>query len=239
MLIRLLFQFMSRLFAFHALDPAAPGAPVAGMASFLDQLVAKRAAAQEIGLNPALSGVKTEDEGLYTVQHRYWLETMQKAAAAEKRMSEAAEIRKAYAQLKEIAKNDPAQILKQLAGVEDPRAWAEQLLAEQIRQEMLPPHEREKQELQRTLETERKARTELETRIQREAQAKADAEAGARLEQEFQATFQRLNLDWTPENVELVGQLALQATEEGVDLTPDQLAAEVQGILRRRDESAD
>jgi benzoate/toluate 1,2-dioxygenase alpha subunit len=41
------------------------------------------AAAKEIGLNPALSGVKTEDEGLYTVQHRYWLETMQRAVATE------------------------------------------------------------------------------------------------------------------------------------------------------------
>jgi len=41
------------------------------------------AAAKEIGLNPTLSGVKTEDEGLYTVQHRYWLETMQRAVAKE------------------------------------------------------------------------------------------------------------------------------------------------------------
>ena len=30
-----------------------------------------------------MSGVKTEDEGLYTIQHRYWVETMKKALAAE------------------------------------------------------------------------------------------------------------------------------------------------------------
>lgn len=41
-------------------------------------------AAKEIDLQPKLSGIKTEDEGLYTEQHRYWLETMQRAAAAEK-----------------------------------------------------------------------------------------------------------------------------------------------------------
>ena len=41
------------------------------------------AAAQEIGLNPALSGVKTEDEGLYTVQHRYWMDVMKTAIAKE------------------------------------------------------------------------------------------------------------------------------------------------------------
>jgi benzoate/toluate 1,2-dioxygenase alpha subunit len=36
--------------------------------------------AQKIGLNPIASGVRTEDEGLYPIQHRYWLETMRKAA---------------------------------------------------------------------------------------------------------------------------------------------------------------
>ncbi|MNU10521.1 hypothetical protein D3C72_2577140 [compost metagenome] len=28
-----------------------------------------------------MSGVRTEDEGLYTVQHRYWLDVMKKAVA--------------------------------------------------------------------------------------------------------------------------------------------------------------
>jgi benzoate/toluate 1,2-dioxygenase alpha subunit len=41
------------------------------------------AAAQAIDLKPVMSGVKTEDEGLYTVQHRYWLDEMNKALAAE------------------------------------------------------------------------------------------------------------------------------------------------------------
>jgi benzoate/toluate 1,2-dioxygenase alpha subunit len=40
--------------------------------------------AQTIGLKPLLSGVRTEDEGLYVVQHRYWQEAMQKAMAEEK-----------------------------------------------------------------------------------------------------------------------------------------------------------
>jgi benzoate/toluate 1,2-dioxygenase alpha subunit len=40
-------------------------------------------AARRIGLNPVMSGVKTEDEGLYTVQHRYWIDTMKKALTAQ------------------------------------------------------------------------------------------------------------------------------------------------------------
>ena len=34
--------------------------------------------AAAIGLKPMLSGAKTEDEGLFAVQHRYWMETMQR-----------------------------------------------------------------------------------------------------------------------------------------------------------------
>lgn len=39
--------------------------------------------ARGLGINPLASGAKTEDEGLYPIQHTYWLETMRKAAAAE------------------------------------------------------------------------------------------------------------------------------------------------------------
>jgi benzoate/toluate 1,2-dioxygenase alpha subunit len=41
------------------------------------------AAADAIGLKPIMSGVKTEDEGLYTVQHRYWMDVMKKALQVE------------------------------------------------------------------------------------------------------------------------------------------------------------
>lgn len=41
------------------------------------------AEADKIDLKPILSGVKTEDEGLYVAQHTYWLEQMHKALAAE------------------------------------------------------------------------------------------------------------------------------------------------------------
>ncbi len=46
--------------------------------------------ARAIGLEPELSGVKTEDEGLYTVQHQYWVETMKKAYEAEMEKGESA-----------------------------------------------------------------------------------------------------------------------------------------------------
>ncbi|MCU1716927.1 benzoate 1,2-dioxygenase large subunit [Pseudomonas sp. 5P_3.1_Bac2] len=41
------------------------------------------AAATEIALKPLLSGVRTEDEGLFVLQHQYWQQCMLKAVAAE------------------------------------------------------------------------------------------------------------------------------------------------------------
>lgn len=45
-------------------------------------------AAKDIDLHPRLSGVKTEDEGLYTEQHRFWLEAMRRAVQTEKQAAE-------------------------------------------------------------------------------------------------------------------------------------------------------
>ncbi|MFD0033398.1 benzoate 1,2-dioxygenase large subunit [Streptomyces sp. NPDC127172] len=39
--------------------------------------------ARKLGIDPIASGVRTEDEGLYPVQHGYWLDTMSAALAAE------------------------------------------------------------------------------------------------------------------------------------------------------------
>ena len=44
-------------------------------------------AAQEIGLKPILSGIKTEDEGLYLAQHQYWLSSIKRAIAREKELA--------------------------------------------------------------------------------------------------------------------------------------------------------
>ena len=40
-------------------------------------------AAKSIGLKPLMSGVRTEDEGLFVVQHKYWQESLQRALSAE------------------------------------------------------------------------------------------------------------------------------------------------------------
>jgi benzoate/toluate 1,2-dioxygenase subunit alpha len=39
--------------------------------------------AESIGMKPLLSGAKTEDEGLFVMQHKYWLETVKKSLKSE------------------------------------------------------------------------------------------------------------------------------------------------------------
>ena len=47
------------------------------------QIQGPDANAEVIGLKPISSGARTEDEGLYPIQHGYWVETMRKAATAD------------------------------------------------------------------------------------------------------------------------------------------------------------
>jgi benzoate/toluate 1,2-dioxygenase alpha subunit len=42
------------------------------------------AAAAAIGLKPLMSGARTEDEGLFVLQHKYWQQAMQRALSAER-----------------------------------------------------------------------------------------------------------------------------------------------------------
>ena len=41
--------------------------------------------AKAIGLKPLLSGAKTEDEGLFVIQHKYWKESLAAAAIQDAR----------------------------------------------------------------------------------------------------------------------------------------------------------
>jgi benzoate/toluate 1,2-dioxygenase alpha subunit len=44
-------------------------------------------AAEAIGLRPIMSGVRTEDEGLFVVQHKHWHDVMQRALGKEAQKS--------------------------------------------------------------------------------------------------------------------------------------------------------
>jgi hypothetical protein len=160
---------------------------------------------------------------------------LQKGYAADKRMAEAAEIRKANKELRELAKKDRRALLKELGGIEDVDAWIEQEYAQRIKKELMPEPERKQLEIQQRAEAAERRAAELEARIQAEAQSRQDAVLAQQIEETYTQAFKVAGLDWSPENVEAMGRKHLEYLEMGVDLTPQQLAAEVKADITGRE----
>lgn len=156
---------------------------------------------------------------------------LQMARAARKRMQEAADIRKKWVQIQEMAKKDPDAVLRELAGIEDTDAWKLKAVEQKWKKDLMPEHERKLADLQaahdkmqRELEAERSQR-------QQEWQAREQAKLEAQLEADFKAAFEAAQLPFEGEYLERFGKLALEALEYGVELTPAQMAAEVKAQL--------
>lgn len=160
---------------------------------------------------------------------------LQKGRAAEKRMQEAAAIRKQFQELKELAKSDPALVLKELAGLDDPDAWAEQRLAEKWKRDVMPEADRKLADLEARAKAAEDRVKAFETAKSQEAEAKQMAHLEAQTEATFKRAFEVSGLSWTPEHLDLFGKVALEALDYGIDLTPEQMAAEVKGELEKRD----
>jgi hypothetical protein len=159
---------------------------------------------------------------------------LQKSLAAEKRMQEAAEVRKKWAQLQEIAKQDPATLFRELVGA-DPMKWAEQQVAEKWKLEVMPEQERKVYELEQQLKQYQQREQMTQKQKQAEFAKQQEAALEAQLEKDFQAAFQASELPYTPENLEVFGKIALDAHDLGMELTPAQMAAEAKRELSRRE----
>jgi hypothetical protein len=94
----------------------------------------------------------------------------QRAAASNKRFQEAAEIRKQNEEFQKLLRDNPEKALKDMEL--DPHQLAEKWLAEKFEEQMLPPEEREKRELQR----EKKALEEQIANIRAQEEAKKQKE---------------------------------------------------------------
>jgi len=154
---------------------------------------------------------------------------LQLSRAAKKRMAEAvAEKKKAFEIINAFEK-DPETMLKRLGP--KGREIAEKYLLAQINDDMLSPEQRELKTL----------REENETFKQREVREKAEREQSATLKKEneyaqaFQETIiQALNKSGLPKTPELVKRMAAVMSknlEFGLELTPDDLVAEVKNDI--------
>jgi|SRR5579859_7499529 len=169
---------------------------------------------------------------------------LQKGLAADKRMAEAAEIRKQFAAFREAVKRDPFGVLKDPAFGIDLEAEAEKRLADKYRQQLREAQiaqaqtEEEKQrlKLQSDLdERERKLKEYAdkekvwqEDQAQR-AQAEMDQRVFQEIESDFMEALQAEGITKSYETLYMMAEIARLNLDHGIELTPRQMAAEVRG----------
>ncbi len=159
---------------------------------------------------------------------------LQKGRAAEKRMQEAAEIRKQYKAHIEAAKKDPFKHFS-----ENPELGlnleelAEKHLAEKYRREMMSEEERarltEKEELTQ-LRAEREAKQAHDQAVKKEQFEEA---VFKKTEAFFMETLEKHQLPKDYETLAIMSEIGLLNLEQEVELTPDQMAAEVKAKYAR------
>lgn len=155
----------------------------------------------------------------------------QKGIGSEKRFGQAAELtKKNQALLKALTESDDdqfEQVLKQLG--RDPDAWAEKRLAKLAQMQNMTPEQRELAELKAQLaERDRESQTKDE-QLRAEKQAQLEQQIWSKMETDALATLEKVDLGGMPkaEALYLLADIAEANLNYGLDLTPDELAAEV------------
>lgn len=159
---------------------------------------------------------------------------LQMAKAARKRMQEAAEVRKSFKTFMEQLQKDPLSTLKakELGGI-DVRKMVEEQILREYEESQLPQEQRQIREMERKLQ-EREAQLQAIEDAQRQ---QAEAAFNARVEQETEAELiQALEQSDLPKNREtlaILAQVAKLNLQHGLELTPQQLAAEAKARIQR------
>lgn len=152
---------------------------------------------------------------------------LQKAEAAEKRMQEAAEVRKQFKSIIDAIKANPAEALKDpVFGVDVRKMIEDQILAE-YEAEQLTPEEREKSEMQKKLEAFEKQEAERKEQAAQAKRAELEAKVKTEMERDFIEAIEKSGLPKTRQTLAMMAEVARLNLEHEIDLTPAQLAAEV------------
>lgn len=148
-----------------------------------------------------------------------------KGFGSEKRFAEAAKARKEAEERKARLKADPWAILAE-EGL-DPDALAEARLAERLKKSMLSPEQQRAAELEKKLaEYEAKEKAAKEE-VEKAALTKAEESAMAELDVTLPKVLAAAGLPKTPKSIIRIAEKMRDNLAEGLDLSPEQLAAEV------------
>lgn len=151
----------------------------------------------------------------------------QMAEAAQKRMQEAAEYRKAFEQFVSAVKEDPFSALKDPVFGLDLDQLAQQRLLQQFEQEQLPESERKALELQRQLEAKQAELDRIAQERQAAQQAQLEQQVIDQTYKDFEAALATEKVPKSRTTMRMMAEVAMEALDNGIELTPQQIAAEV------------
>ncbi len=185
---------------------------------------------------------KRQYKGKVDKQERVWelsdeevAVRLQKAEAAESRFQKASDIQKKWEQLQQIAKEDPSLLIRELAGV-DPQEYAQRLVEEKWKLEVMPEHDRKVYELEKKIKAYQDQEAKANAAREHAAKTQAEKAAEAQLEATFQRAFEVSGLEYNEDNLEVFGQLVLANHDHGLEYTPEQLAAEARSRIDERNQ---
>lgn len=155
---------------------------------------------------------------------------LQKSRAADKRFRAAAERTKQIEAALSRVKEDPASFLREVAGL-DPYQFAEQLMAAKFNEDLMPEEQRERMKLQKELESYKAREQAAEEAKKTAAKQQFEKQVFEEVERE---TLEALDeLGYEDKNfvrstlMPMMADLQIANLQHGIELTPKQLATEV------------
>lgn len=156
---------------------------------------------------------------------------LQLSKAGQKRMQEAAEVRKQFAEIQKFIKENPFEALKDPIFGVDIEQMAQERLAQKYQEATMSPEEKAQADLKKELETYKKA----EATRKQEAETRSQQELDERIFRETEATFLKAlteeGLPNLPETLSMMADVARVNHQNKIGLDQKQLAAEVRARL--------
>jgi hypothetical protein len=148
---------------------------------------------------------------------------LQMSKAAQKRMQEATELRKAAEEFIEMLRKNPRRVLTDPNIGVDLKQFAQEIINEEIEQASKSPEQLEKEKLQRELE-ELKSKFEKEEtqRKEREFQ-RLQAEQEEKIQNDIESALSTNELPKTPYTVRKMAEMMMLALQNDIDLSPKDL----------------
>lgn len=156
---------------------------------------------------------------------------LQKAEAAEKRMSEAAQVRKSFAEAVAAIKKDPFAALKDPVFGVDLKKLAEQRLIEEYQLELMTPEARAQKERELEIERLKKEAADHKAALEAERQRQLDDRTFQETEAKFIRALSDAGMEKSYEALYEMARIADLALENGIEYSEKQLVQLVQESL--------